>query len=310
MAKLAIVNNLNRTLNRVGFKVKKHSPEILVTVGVIGTVVSAVTACKATLKVNDILDEAKKNIDTIHECRENPEFADRYTEEDSKKDLALTYVQTGLKLAKLYAPAVILGTASIGCILSSNNILRKRNIALAAAYMAEHTSFKEYRARLAERFGKEIEQELKYNIKAKEIDEIVVDEEGKEIVNKKTVHVADIDEPSDFARFWDDGCKGWDDDSEYNLMFLKRQQAHANDILKSRGYLYLNEVYEMLGIPKTKAGHVVGWIYDEKNPVGDNYVDFGFYDVHRVKVRDFVNGYEKAILLDFNVDGNIWELMN
>ena len=170
--------------------------------------------------------------------------------------------------------------------------------------------FKEYRGRVVERFGEELDKELKYNIKAKKVEETVVDKNGKEKTVEKTVNVADPNLYSEYARFFDDGCNGWTKDSEYNLFFLKQQQAWANDILKERGHLFLNEVYDMLGIPRTKAGQVVGWIYDEKNPVGDNFVDFGIYDYNRPKCRDFVNGYERTILLDFNVDGNIWDLMH
>ena len=119
----------------------------------------------------------------------------------------------------------------------------------------------------------------------------------------------DPNDISDFARIYDDGCDGWQKDPEANLMFLKLQQAHANDKLKAQGYLFLNDVYEMLGIPKTKAGFMVGWLYDEKQPVGDNFVDFGIYNVNNERSNAFVNGYERNILLDFNVDGNILNKM-
>lgn len=308
----AIINNMSRTFNRVGFKLKKHSPEILAVTGVVGTVASAVLACKATTKLNDILEESKENIDKIHECTNDPEFRElhNYTEEDGKKDLAITYVQTGVKLAKLYAPAVILGTLSITAMLTSNNILRKRNVALAAAYTAIDTSFKEYRGRVVERFGKDMDRELRYNIKAREIEETVVDEKtGKENKVKKTVDVVDPNVYSEYARFFEDGCNGWEKDSEYNLMFLRKQQDYANEVLQAKGHLFLNEVYDMLGIPRTKAGQCVGWVYDEKHPVGDNFVDFGIYDAYKEGCRNFVNGYERTILLDFNVDGNILDLI-
>lgn len=311
MKKAEIMNNVTRTFNRVGFKLKKHSPEILVITGVVGTVASAVLACKATTKVSTILDNAKKNIDDVHYVLDNPDIApEGYTQEDSKKDLAIVYTQTGIELAKLYAPSVILGVLSITSILAGNNILRKRNVALAAAYTAVDNSFKDYRKRVVERFGEELDRELKYNIKAKEIEETVTNEDGTETTVKKTVTVADNPNGySDYARFFDAGCNGWDKDAEYNLMFLKHQQNQANDLLRAQGHLFLNEVYDMLGIPRTKAGNVVGWVYDEKNPIGDNFVDFGIYDIHKEKARDFVNGYERSILLDFNVDGNIWDLL-
>ena len=300
-----MMNIFNNSRNMV----QKHSPEILAGVGVVGVVASGVMACKATLKLNDILDECKETRDKIKEVEENPEFEDRYSSEDAKKDLTVNYMQTSMKIAKLYAPAVLLGSASLGCLLASNDILRKRNAALSAAYMTVDKGFKEYRQRVAERFGEEVEKEIRYNIKAQEIETTVVNEDGSEAVVKETVNVMDPNLYSDYAKFFDEASPYWQNDPEYNLMFLKAQQQYANDLLKSRGRLFLNEVYEMLGIDKTKAGQIVGWVYNKENPSGDNFVDFGIYDMSKERVRAFVNGYEPNILLDFNVDGNIWDLM-
>lgn len=311
MKKTEIMNTLNRKFGRTKLQLKKHSPEILAVAGVIGTVAGVVLACKATMKVNDILEETKDNVDKIHEvadkAKNDPEID--YTEEDVKKDLTIVYVQTGVKIAKKYAPAVIVTGLSIGAMLTSNNILRKRNIALAAAYTAVDKSYKEYRGRVVERFGKELDRELKYGIKAQEIEETVVDEKGKEKTVKKSVNVVDPNNISEYAKFYEDGCKGWEKDPEYNLTFLRNQQAYANDLLQAQGYLFLNEVYDMLGIPKTRAGQVVGWVYNEQNPVGDNFVDFGIYDLDKEANRDFVNGRERTILLDFNVDGPILDMI-
>jgi len=134
---------------------------------------------------------------------------------------------------------------------------------------------------------------------------VKVDKNGNEKTVKKVVKVADVDGISDYARFYDDGCEGWTKDPELNLSFLRAQQQYANDKLVANGHLFLNEVYDMLGIPRTKAGQVVGWVYDLSNTEADNYVDFGLYDATKEKTRDFVNGYERTILLDFNVDGPI-----
>ena len=310
MKKLEIMNSVTRSFHKAGFQLKKHSPEILVVAGVVGTVASAVMACKATTKVGAILEETKETVDIIHDGMENGEInGHEYTEEDGKKDLAVTYVQTGVKFVKLYGPSVVLGALSIGCILTSHRILSKRNVALAAAYATVDKGFKQYRNRVIERFGKEMDRELRYNIKAKEIEETVVDENGKEQTVKKTVQVFDPNDYTGYARCYDDGCTGWTKDPELNLYFLKCQQNQANDKLKAQGYLFLNDVYDMLGIPKTKAGFVVGWIYNEHNPVGDNFVDFGLYDIDKEGCRDFVNGYERSVWLDFNVDGNILDLM-
>lgn len=304
------MNGVNRTLSKAGFQIKKHSPEILIVAGIAGVVTSAVMACKATTKINDILDQTKEEVGKVNDALVNEKIPeDVYSKEDAKKDLAIIYIQTGVKLVKLYGPSLILGALSITSILASNNILRKRNVALAAAYAAIDNGFKEYRGRVIERFGKDLDRELKYNIKAKEISETTVDENGKETTVTKTVPVVESEEPSDYARFFCEGCAGWTKDPEMNLVFLKQQQNWANELLKTRGHLFLNEVYDMLGIERSKAGQVVGWVYDETNPNCDNYVDFGIYDIYNERKRAFVNGWERSILLDFNVDGDIYSLL-
>ncbi len=309
MNKTEIMAKMTRTFNRTGLQLKKHSPEILLAAGVVGVVASGVMACKATLKVQEIVDDAKGKIDTIHEVSNDPSMAEKYTEEDSKKDLAIVYTQTAVKMIKLYGPSVALGVASLGCMIGSNRILNKRNVALAAAYTAVDKSFKEYRGRVIERFGKQMDKELRYNIKAQEIEEVSVDEKGKEVTKKSTVEVMDPNAYSPYSIVFDDGNTGWDPDPELTKYFLIQQQNWANDRLKAKGHLFLNEVYDMLGAKRTKAGAQVGWVYDEKNPIGDNYVDFGIFDIRSPKARDFVNGLEKVIVLDFNVDGVILDLI-
>ena len=298
-----------RMYNNSKNMVEKHSPEILAGVGVVGVVASTVMACKATMKLNDILEESKETRDKIREVESNPRYEEQYSHEDAKKDLVINYTQTAMKVAKLYAPAVILGSASLGCLLASNDILRKRNAALSAAYMTVDKSFKEYRQRVVDRFGEEVEKEIRYNIKAEEVTSTVVTEDGSETTVTETVKTMDPNLYSDYAKFFDEASPYWQKDPEYNLMFLKSQQQYATDLLRARGRLFLNEVYDMLGIEKTKAGQIVGWVYNPTNPIGDNFVDFGIFDMSKERVRAFVNGYEPNILLDFNVDGNIWDLM-
>lgn len=306
MKKTELVNTVSRGIHKIGFQFKKHSPEIMVVAGVVGVVTSAVMACKATTKLEQILEEPKKDIEAIHHGYDHPEtLTEEYTEEDRNKDLAIVYVQAGVKVAKLYGPSILLGAVSVTSILAGHNILRKRNVALAAAYTAVDKGFKEYRGRLIERFGEELDKELRYNIKTKQIEETVVDENGEQHTETRDVAVSELGDYSIYAQFYDDGCTGFTKDAESNRKFLILQQNWANDKLKSQGYLFLNDVYESLGIPKSRAGHVVGWIYDKNNPIGDNKVDFGIYDLHKRANRDFVNRYEHVILLDFNVDGPI-----
>lgn len=302
--KTEIMKSVNGVTSKAVMKLKKHSPEILVVAGIAGTVVSAVLACKATTKVAEILDETKGTLDTIHEGMETGAIdGQEYTNEDGKKDTVVVYAQTGMKLAKLYGPAIILGTLSITSILASNNILRKRNVALGAAYAAIDKSFKEYRGRVIERFGEQVDTELKYGIKAKKFEEIEVDPEtGKEKKVKKTVMVADSNLQSDYAVYFDSKSRNYETNPDYNRMFLKAQQAFANDKLQTRGHLFLNEVLDDLDLPRTPAGQIVGWTKDGP----DGYVNFRIVEVER-ETED--GRHEPALLLDFNVEGNIWEKM-
>ena len=302
-----MLNNFSRSFKMFGLKCKKNAPAIMVVGGVVGVVTGAVMACKATTKLQPVLEEQKAKIVDIRERMKEQEKGDK----QGTKELTVAYGQTAFKVAKLYAPAVAVGTISIASILGSHHIMSRRNTAISAAYMAVDQGFKAYRKNVQERFGKAVDQELKYGIKPVEIDTVDVDENGNEVVGKKKINVS-YEQHSPYAVFFDELSPMYQKDAELNKFFLLQQQEWANQKLRADGYLFLNDVYDSLGVKKTKAGQIVGWIYDEFNPIGDNCVDFGIFDTYRQgadRRRDFVNGYEKAILLDFNVDGDILELL-
>lgn len=307
-----LVAKASRSLHKVGFKIKKHSPEILVVAGVVGIVASTVMACRATTKVSEIVDDTKNIIDTIHDALENEKCTaegEVYTQEDANKDLAIVYTQAGWNLTKLYGPAVVIGVASIACMIGSNRILRKRNVALAAAFATVDKSFKEYRGRLIERFGEGLDRELRFNIKAKEFEETVIDENGNETVVTRTVEVIDPNVThSIYSVVFCEGNLGWTKNPELNKLFLIQQQNHANDMLRMKGLVTLNDIYDMLGVPRTAYGQYAGWVYDEEYD-GDDFIDFGIFDTNNPKACDFVNGWERSIILDFNCHENILPYM-
>ena len=306
--KQEIINKATRLLSSTQYQVKKHSPEILMVAGIAGTIVGTVLACKATTKVSEIIEEKNKNVEDVHTCLEDN--TKEYTEEDSKKDLTIIYAQTGVKLFKLYAPAIGVMALSFASIIAGHKVLKKRNIAIAAAYAVVDKSFKQYRKNVIEKFGEDIDQQMRFGLKSKEIKK--KDKDGKTV--KETEYYIDPDANplnniSEYARFFDASSENFAKDPEYNMMFLRRQQDYANEMLKARGHLFLNEVYDLLDIPRSKAGQVVGWVYDKNgNTKGDNYVDFGLYRNDQ-GTRRFVNGLEYNILLDFNVDGVIYDII-
>ena len=285
-----------RSIARSTLMVRKYSPEILTTVGVVGVVAAAVLGAKATLKLEETVDEMRSDIDYVN--RKKEKGSEDYSDLDYKRDITTAYVKGSKNVTKLYAPAVTLGLASIGCIVGAHGIMRKRNVALAAAYKAVESSFAEYRKRVQEELGEEQERDIRFGVK----EEGVVGDDGKEHIVKRSNGL----KHSEYAKCFDECSTAWRKTPEYNLQFLRFQQQYANDRLQARGHLFLNEVYDSLGLPHTKAGSVVGWVVDGE---GDDFVDFGIYDIDNENARAFVNGLERSIWLDFNVDGVIFDLL-
>ena len=295
---------ITRSVGRAGLVIQKYSPEILTSVGIVGVVTAGVMASKATLKLSEPLNEFKEHRALISQLRDgDPNMLEQlskpYTDKDYQNDLVVTYGTFAKALTKLYGPAVVIGSSSIACILAAHGIMRRRNVALIAAYNLLQQGYDQYRRRVVEELGEEKDKEFQYGLKK----ETSVDPETKKEVTRT---VTDPNSISIYARFFDEGSPNWSQTPEYNLLFLKSQQNYANDLLHSRGHLFLNDVYKALGIPETQAGQVVGWVLDHG---GDNHVDFGIYDFDSDAHRAFVNGQEKNILLDFNVDGVILDLI-
>lgn len=320
-----LTSAVSRNAGKFGMKIRKASPEIGMVIGTVAVIGGVVGACRSTTKLSQITEQTKKDLNDIHGAIENPEEYNLapgdYTEKDASRDLFITYSKCAVEITKLYALPVMTIALGLGCFYGSHRIMTRRNVALAAAYTSVDKSFKQYRDRVVRRFGKEMDKELRYDIKAQTFEHTTVDAKGKEKIVKETVEVVSDDPTtySEFARFFDESCKEWEKNAEYNLMFLKGMEARANDLLRTRGHLFLNEVYDMLGIQQTKAGQIVGWTYDKERgesltvdengePVGDGFVSFGIFECRKPN-RAFVNGYEPVILLDFNVEGNVLDLI-
>lgn len=300
-------------IGRGGLVLKKYSPEILTAAGVIGTVGSTVLACKATLKVEDILDEAKKKSNLINAVHDGEIEVDaEYTDKDYSKDLLVNRTQTAVKLIKLYGPAITLGALSITAILGGQHILRKRNVAVMAAYKLCEESFNNYRSRVKEELGEEKDRQFYYGITEETVKDKVKSKDGKTKTITKKVEKAPDHLYSQYARFFDEANTNWDKSPEQNMYFLKMVQNQMNDKLKAHGHVFLNEVYDALGFDRSEAGQLVGWIWNKDNTAmeaGDGYIDFGIFDGNDYAKRAFVNGDERSILLDFNIDGMIYDLI-
>ena len=294
------VNAVTRSGGKSVLLLKKFSPEILTGVGIAGVVTAAVMACKATKKVEDATYDHKNEIMLANQVQ------DSYNKKDINKLKAKAYAGLALDYTKLYGPSVLMGTASIACILGGHGILKKRNAAIAAAYSLVQGRLEEYRGRIRDEFGEDREKQLYFGTHTEEIEVEETNDKGKTKKVKKQVEMSGPNGMSIYAKCFDDASNAWVPVPEYNLIFLKNQQNYFNDLLRSRGHVMLNEVYDALGLPRTKEGCVVGWIL---GPDGDDFIDFGMYDVTNRSAADFINGYENSIWLDFNVQGLVYDLI-
>lgn len=293
---------LLKPFKQVAYKANKHSPELLLGAGVVGLISATVLACNASRKVDDILEEHFNSLGNIKHAVE--ELSDVYSKTDSAKDVVITYSRTTRSFVKLYSPSVILGGLSLAAIFGSHRILKGRNVALAAAYTALDETYKAYRERVVEEYGEQKDYDLSHGIIREKVKETYTGKDGKK--KTKTVEKTRFDArgASKYARFFDEYAERWSPDPYMNLTFLKHKQAYWNDILRVRGQkvVFLNEIYADLGFERTKEGQIVGWVYESET--GDGYIDFGFD-----KFENFLSGHERSVLLDFNVDGIVYDIL-
>ena len=309
MKKTELATKAGQILVKTKLGIKKHSPEILVAAGIGTGIVAAIIACKQTIKANDIVAEARKSLQNIEDVKEfaaNNEV--EYTEENEQEDRKTIGMQVAVGMVKTYALPVGLGILSITCILAGHHILKKRNVALAAAYSALSTDFMNYRKRVVNKYGKDVDFMLKNGLEKQIVANQVVDPETGEVKEtKEEVLTYDGDKLSQYARIFDEvGSTQWTPSADHNRAFLLMEQNYFNERIRTRGYIFLNEVYERLGFRPTKAGSVVGWVYQNANYEG---IDFGIFTAHTQKAAEFLEGTEPSIILDFNVQGDILSLV-
>lgn len=324
--KTEIVETMTRTASKCGYKLKKASPTIMIVGAAIGGVTATVLACKATIKAQDILTEHNAQVESIHTTKQQIESGEiqqiesgeiqlsegeTYTEKDYKSDITTTYVQTGLKLAKVYAPAVTLGAVSLGCMFGSHHIMSKRNASLTAAYIALDKAFEEYKSRVSDRFGSRVQEELEHNIKAVELESKSTNEQGVEETIKEYKDIA-MQHTSPYTCIFDETVDTWQADNQLNRNYLFLMEQAANKRLRIQGHLFLNDVLSSIGTHggvtmKTPEGQIVGWIYDPNDETRQNHVDFGVtnYVEGDDALNSFISGGERSVMLRFNCDGPI-----
>ena len=304
-----IFNMLGRVATKTGRALKHAAPEIAIVGGTIGMVVGAVVACKETPKAITAINEHKEKMEIVAKAEEAgvTEAGEEYSAEDAKRDRAMIFGQDAVKMARIYGPAIIITALSAASILCGGKIFRKRLTAITGAYALLEQNFGKYRQGVIDKFGKDIDQELRLGTKKELVETETVDENGKMKKEVEEVTTTTYDGYSQYARFFDESCTQWVKDGGRNLAFLTEVQSDWNNRLVAHGCVFLNDIYAALGMPRTVEGQRVGWIYNPGDTTRDNYIDFGISNVirNRSSVKEFMQNRERSLLLDFNVDGDI-----
>ena len=323
---MKVLNNLGNSLKvtaiKAGAKISKRSPEILMVAGGITFVATVVVACKQTLKCEDILDKHERAMNDIQACQEmadeDPEKV-QYSDQDAKKDKFIAYVHTVAGFAKVYAPAVALGAISITCFGCSFNIMKKRNLALTAAYTAIDSAFKEYRKRVVDELGEESDQHFRYgfqkikkgliagkdadgndiSVKGENLDTVPWDEENKSgdgVLNNATFVFAP------------ETSKYYFPDEVHNDASISAAKNNLQIDFDNQKFLFLNDALDALGLQKVPYGQLVGWL----KGMGDPYIDFRTRKLYRKASPDRNRNplgleYECIYEFDFNTCGVIWD---
>jgi hypothetical protein len=294
----ALRNVVTGKFGRQILRTKKHAPLIMFSLGAAGVIAAAVVACRATLKVEKVLDEIDEKVAAAKELHE--EDPENFPETLLKKETSKAYFTGAAKIAKLYAPAVVIGAASIASLTGSHVMLQNRFAGAAAAYAALEKGYRSYRARVKEKYGEDQDREFLHGYEEIEIVEEALDGSGPVI---KTMKRAAAGGEGIHTKWFDEGSRNWTKETASNLAYLEAQQNHWNWKLNQDGYVMLNDVLQGLDLPRFPEGQLVGWVKDaDKTGKGDGLVSFGIFEGATEGARDFMNGWNKAVKLNFNID--------
>lgn len=285
-------------------RISKHAPTILSVTASAGVIATGYLAWQAGTRFEDV---EGRDWERRKECQRN---ADNIPDEEVPKYERMLRIKFILDTAYTVAPAAIVGAATITMIYFSNSISKKRLAAVGAAYTALQTAFDGYKKTMVDALGKETVEKIvapKLPNVGKSAEEILSSDNKSDAANVVDAVLASVRDLSPYARIIsEESSNCWDDNEDYTSENLKAVQVWANRRLERKGHLFLNEVFDQLGLSRTREGAVVGWI--KNSEVGDGYVSFGDFDasIYRVPSDDY-SRVDSNFIVDFNVDGMIWD---
>lgn len=300
-------------------KVKFSSPELLIGAGVVGLVGAAVVAVRRGVRWHTAAKtEIAHDLETIKKAEGSPQ----YTREDKVQDYARVIGKGVWSFTQIYGPSVAVGAASVASILAGTGILRGRLAAVTSAAATAQAALDRYRQRVREKLGDDADSEFAHEVIGRKT-KLKHEDGTKE--TQVTYHLVPSSgewmSASPYSRLWDDSALEWSPNRELQYLTLRSLENHFNRELDVRGVVFLNDVYKALGLPMSKDAALVGWIKDYEKPKmaklaaelgrvpGDGVISFGVFENESPSARAYLAGDDNRVVLDFNVDGVIYDLI-
>lgn len=219
--------NMAKAFKGIRSTVVKHSPEILVGIGISGLFATTVLAVRATPKALELIEKASQE-------KEVP------VEE-------LTPIEKTKACWKCYIPAAVTGVLSAGCIIGAQSVNARRNAALAAAYTLSDTALREYQAKVTEVIGEKKDQLIRDKMSEDKIKNNPVSK--NEVIITTKGDTLCYDELS--GRYF-----------KSDIDKIKRAVNEINRQINLDMYASLNDFYDELDLDHTQIGYDLGWNLD------------------------------------------------
>lgn len=279
--------------SRMSFTLNQNAPSICLAVGIGGVVAAGIIACVQTLKVPAMIEDVQEQEQKLKETADKTvEVVDGDIVDEDEKETALAddirkmRLTTGVAIAKLYIPAIIIATCGFCLIVHSHYQMAARNVALYGAYLALQKEFDEYRENVKERFGEDVDKQLRFNVNPDKIREQL---EGE----ADTPSTALIEARTRFL-FDENNSDLYQKNMEYNIHLISIAEHNLNHLLRANGHIFVNEALAELHLPLIQSGQDNGWIYD---PMVEHKIVLSTY-----YVEDDNRG---GIWIEMNIDGDI-----
>ncbi len=315
---------LSSKVGRVGAILSKYKPEILLVGGIGATITGTILACKAYKESQNIIEYHKENIKDENKYYEEQkdtmdpdfEFSPETLKDFKKRHGRIVfeiYKDTGIELAKIYAPAVSTYTFGVFCICAGFGIMRQRYVTTMAAYGVLEKAFDKYRGRIKTLLGEDMEKAI-YNGEKVEMD--IYNDKGKKVGTNVVESEENALELAPYAVYWDRSTSAsYRENREYAHTFLYGIEKNMNELLLSKGHLTLNEVYNALGLEETATGAICGWLITEDYPSETDWDNVVKFDIKEECYTDWEEGMASIrtgrnpvqYRIDFNCDGIIWD---